>query len=535
MRKPILISMFVLLSACTASAQEQAYGPVQNYDGMQQTSTNYTVPTTGSWFVYNPLTQNIMKFGAWGGQTYTCIHPAPMFVDSYLYVDPCHPDYGARITEVCAYKEEAGIPKGKIPLQRGFTAADPEVVIGAGPFFFAGSSGVPYSASVETCAVGSLAARLSGYDVSKIGGPPENIVYIVQASIPAGAVQDFMGQFEFSIQYQGQTPSGDPCMPYLHSFMLNITQWDPSVPKISDIDWEAPHIVPGYVTIVAPPTWINPGGTWGRTGFEANTGSEIVLGTGSFGWTVKGKTPYVQGGHAYLTFDGTLASPVIKTMIVGQNAATDCGAWGYLAADLDGDCYVGFQDLAILASQWCKCSDPDGTGCSQDTVVGLGIVYNADDTSGPAVVQDLYDTHASGINAGDQIVKFCGVPVANGASLFTATQAMPPLTVGQTVPVTVVRGTAVIDLNLTAISIGLVDTNVSIENRNCTQVTSSNPTTGYTCMCTTGTHLCSCGYQHQPNFVTWHNWAWRGYQVRKICFDDATPPNSCQTPWMSMF
>jgi hypothetical protein len=533
MKNSLLVVICVLLFAAPAGAIKQVYGPVPNYNGTEQASVDKTIPTTGSWSIYNPVTGKIIKFGGWGGQTYTLFYPRPMFVSSYLYVDPCFPPFsGMKLTEVCACSTQPDAPAGTIPTQRGFAPGGTEVIPGVGPFFFAGKSGAQHSATVETCTVSALPSRLSGYDVSKISGPPENVVYIVEATISATDQSDFIGQFQYTIDYQGQTSSGDPCMPYLHSFMLNIQNWDAAVQKISDIDWQAPHIVPGYVTLVTPPTWVCPGGTWGRAGFEANTGSEIVAGTGSFGFAVKGKTPYVQPGYAYLTTNGTMASPVIKTMVVGSDPTADCGTWGKLPADLTGDCYVNFQDFAIFAGQWLMCTDPDGTGCAQLTIAGLGIIYDADETTGPAVVQALYDTHVPELLEGDQIVEYCGIPIANGASLFTATQTLPPLTAGQVVSMKVIRGTAVLSLSSAAIVIPVVDTNISYDNKNCTQVALASPSTGYTCLCTTGTSTCSCYYVHQPNYVSWHNYMWVGYKVRKECFDQAQ--HSCQGPWLGL-
>jgi len=71
------------------------------------------------------------------------------------------------------------------------------------------------------------------------------------------------------------------------------------------------------------------------------------------------------------------------------NHADSCGDWGYYEADINGDCYVdyrdlaiiastwldggdgdidtntitNFQDYAILANQWLLCSDPQGIDC----------------------------------------------------------------------------------------------------------------------------------------------------------------------------
>lgn len=41
-----------------------------------------------------------------------------------------------------------------------------------------------------------------------------------------------------------------------------------------------------------------------------------------------------------------------------------CGDWGYLAGDINKDCYVTLEDFAVLTSQWLECTHPTGVGCS---------------------------------------------------------------------------------------------------------------------------------------------------------------------------
>jgi hypothetical protein len=161
------------------------------------------------------------------------------------------------------------------------------------------------------------------------------------------------------------------------------------------------------------------------------------------------------------------------------------------------------------------------------TIVGLGILYDSEETTGPAVIQALYDTHATGLYAGDQIVEYCGIPVTSGASLYTATETLPPLTAGQTVPVTVVRSGTVLNLEATAIVIPVIDTNISYDNKNCTQVALTPPANGTSCMCTTGTSVCSCYYVHQ-----WNGYSLRSFQIRKKCFDQAG--HFCEGMWLGL-
>jgi hypothetical protein len=41
----------------------------------------------------------------------------------------------------------------------------------------------------------------------------------------------------------------------------------------------------------------------------------------------------------------------------------NCGQWGYAPADLDRNCQVNLDDLAIFASDWLTCAYPDHAGC----------------------------------------------------------------------------------------------------------------------------------------------------------------------------
>ncbi|MCD4831976.1 MAG: hypothetical protein K8R02_09285 [Anaerohalosphaeraceae bacterium] len=41
----------------------------------------------------------------------------------------------------------------------------------------------------------------------------------------------------------------------------------------------------------------------------------------------------------------------------------ECGDWGYAKGDLNEDCYVDFEDMAILAENWLACTDPYNNEC----------------------------------------------------------------------------------------------------------------------------------------------------------------------------
>ena len=45
--------------------------------------------------------------------------------------------------------------------------------------------------------------------------------------------------------------------------------------------------------------------------------------------------------------------------------APACGYWGYLPGDINEDCYVNFEDVAIMAASWLDCSIQNQPGCTQ--------------------------------------------------------------------------------------------------------------------------------------------------------------------------
>jgi len=140
----------------------------------------------------------------------------------------------------------------------------------------------------------------------------------VSQQMPTMIVDREPNELTFSFDYLGYTYVGGD-YPYEHSWELNITQWDPQLMYISDLEIEAPHIVPGYVEIIPPPNWF--GGSWfiKRYGYEANTGDEITNEGKYTDWKVKAKTPQVVPGNVYLTENGTQVSATMETMVVAED------------------------------------------------------------------------------------------------------------------------------------------------------------------------------------------------------------------------
>lgn len=59
-----------------------------------------------------------------------------------------------------------------------------------------------------------------------------------------------------------------------------------------------------------------------------------------------------------LTYDELTVPPVIVTI-----EDNDCGAWGYDPMDLNKDCRVNLQDIALFAVEFLECTLPYQTGC----------------------------------------------------------------------------------------------------------------------------------------------------------------------------
>jgi len=145
-------------------------------------------------------------------------------------------------------------------------------------------------------------------------------VWIVGAEPPAEP------EFEFTFDHMGYVEYGHadwvggptPEYPYQHSWELNITQWDPVVLEVTDVEIEWPIITPGYVQVIPPENWSMVGMTIGRYGYENNTGDPITNEGKYTGFRVKAKTPQVEPGHVYLTQNGEKVTYTVETMVVSE-------------------------------------------------------------------------------------------------------------------------------------------------------------------------------------------------------------------------
>ncbi len=441
------------LCICAQAFAQDAYGPYPNYKGLQESTALVTIPTTSDVWINNPFGGNPYHIKSKGGQEFQITYTAPVFADSYVY--PVHPPerpFDPKIdslilTEIFTLDLEPGLDPNLVPNQKGFYVPDPEIYPASSNGFFQGISGTIYQILLNTIQTEQLRTYLPGIDVNKIQVSPGTQVYVLQGTVPAW---DFVEEeFEFSFDYGGYITQSDsdwkgpknPLYPYQHKWQLNINKWA-DVNYISDVHIEQPwEIIPGYIEVVPPLNWHDDGIKVGRYGYESNPGSEIKVGGGSLGfqWRVNGKVPAVIPGHAYLTMSKFSVSKVMPTMVV-DNPQPHCGDMGYLDSDLNKDCAVDFLDLAILANDWLKCTDPQGLNCMPKQIVGVGFGFNADDANSPAVVTYLPNPAATPwLDVNDIIVKYQGVTIYSGYQLMDVINARRDPNVGDPITMEVVK------------------------------------------------------------------------------------------------
>ena len=543
MKKLILPILCALLAATAVTAETKVYGPVKNYKGMQDVTVGIVIPTTCATGIYNPFTGEFHQIRAFGGQEFKVTHASPVFVDSYIYIQtppgiPFDPDTDdITLTEIFAYDLEPGLDPNEVPLQRGFNPMSLELIPTQPEGYLIGISGTSYNVPLETIPVMDLSLRLPGYNVSKIiDETPGSLVHLLQAQVPAA---DFIEKpFEFTYEYQGYITQENPDWrgpknpeyPFQHFWELDIQHWA-DVEYVSDVDIEEPWVIyPGYIEVVPPDDWVSSGVKKGRYGYESNPGAEIGAGGGSLGieWRVNGKIPAVVPGHVVLTMSKIPISKYMNTMIVDSEEER-CGDWGYLEADIDEDCDVDFGDVALLALDWLKCTDPQGAECFYETIIAVGFAFDGEDYQGPATIAFLYEgSTAQGIlEPNDIIVEYRGYNVTGGAQLLGIIQALPDLNAGDLVPMTVIKeatGTSV-NVEPVAMDIPVVSGRSSSTGKKCVEL-KITPSNKRSCMCASGTKICACGWEAKRDK------SGKIMEIRRHCSD--TGGNVCHGDWLTV-
>ena len=319
-----------LLPAAAALAETHVIGPFPNFKGWQTMTAYVLIPTTTLVTFYDPHSGQSYTVQSHGGQEYRInVSSVPVFAASYVEFvssgsDPFDPDTdNVILTEIFAYDQQPGLDPNLVPNLRGFTSSQIEPL---GPAHHIGHSGTTYYSSwYQTCTMTQLPTYFPGYDLSKFGGVASNVVHCSKTTVPAN---DFVPQFQFTYEYQGMAEVGGE-YPYQHSWVLNVTQWNSSVPYVNDIHVEAPYIIPGYVTVVPPPNWSILPITIGRYGYQANPGAEFTNVGAYTDWNVYGKTPYVVPGVAYLTKNGSSVSAQVATQVPARDFEYNAEYLGY--------------------------------------------------------------------------------------------------------------------------------------------------------------------------------------------------------------
>jgi hypothetical protein len=278
--------------------------------------------------------------------------------------------------------------------------------------------------------------------------------------------------------------------------------------------------------------WGGEGITVGRYGYQANEGAEISAGGGSLGveWRVNGKVPQVVPGHVTLTMDQVPVSKVMNTMIVASDA-NYCGDWGYLASDEDGDCDVDAYDFGYWAQRWLDCTDPTNANCGFETIVGVGFAFDGEDITGPAKIGFLQeDCGCVGLDANDIIIEYRGHTVSCGFTLLRTIEALPDVSVGQSVPMLVLKEgeTTAVLVNPIAREIPVKASRGYSTNKRCNfgWIHGTNGTLKKTCYCVTGPYICARGWNARRNKNG------KIMEVRYHCAD--TGGNVCHGDWISV-
>jgi len=133
---------------------------------------------------------------------------------------------------------------------------------------------------------------------------------------------------------------------------------------------------------------------------DVNAGVLTYTGLGGSGtftfYTESSQTPELNGVPIDFEPDYTFDSPFMhedwasgvvtiskdqRELVLDFNPPPSCGDWGYFAGDIDQDCYVGANDLAILAQQFIKPA-PTSTYLAGDTMVVMEAEHYAEKTDG---------------------------------------------------------------------------------------------------------------------------------------------------------
>ena len=158
---------------------------------------------------------------------------------------------------------------------------------------------------------------------------------------------------------------------------------------------------------------------------------------------------------------------------------------------------------------------------SPPEVIVIGMVYDQDDTVGPATILDLFiDYNADVIAPDDVITVYRGIAVANGQQLDNAINILDDVRAGDVVPMTIVPGGVGAPVDVFPVA---------------KKETGGSKTTNYTNSECTGPGRCKDGTFDCTETKTWERNPTKPkkFRHRYNCIDTATPPNAFTGRWIS--
>jgi hypothetical protein len=96
-----------------------------------------------------------------------------------------------------------------------------------------------------------------------------------------------------------------------------------------------------------------------------DTSRRIDIGNYSLGGNSLWNSRYFDGQiDEVRIYDDALTAAEIQVLYREFDDISDlCGSMGYLPGDLNYDCRVDLKDMAILASEWLRCTQPEDAMC----------------------------------------------------------------------------------------------------------------------------------------------------------------------------
>jgi hypothetical protein len=134
-----------------------------------------------------------------------------------------------------------------------------------------------------------------------------------------------------------------------------------------DTYYDAVEGIDGTTFGVPANEWTHIAVTYDWTGVEGGHGTIMSIYVN--GELVAQNTGYAQLYNSTISYVGRLQYNVpcanmivdeirISDIVRTSFGAPECGSWGYLAGDVNKDCYVNFKDFAQMAEDWLLCTHP---------------------------------------------------------------------------------------------------------------------------------------------------------------------------------